>query len=823
MGKKQKTQKIVAAAVMGMNLVNSLSPMALAMQKCNELAAAPQPVQPQSEAQPLEYTVLPQALQTVEDLVFAKAEAANGSVTISSGVSNIDTVGISDEYGEVTVMDGATCNVNVVSHGDQEIYAATGNVTQLKEEGHQRIYDGGTGFVELVAGRAAAQIIYEGGKGTVEKMNNGTQLVHEGAVSAYINILNGGTQELKENASGYIYNLNGGIQLASNGAFASAEIVRDGEQYIRGGEGTVNVMYMGGQDVRFGSGHINTMYGGSQQIGIGYSNGEKGTIDAMYGGTQQVYVGNSAVVTSMSGGVQQVQADGAGTISSMDGGTQYIYSGIATIEEMNGGVQIIGNGGISEETIVNDGVVYYSRNNGLVQNMTMNGGEMLLNNDSKAYSIGGSAFNFNGGSVNMAKNYSSGENQQTYESLTIESFNGNGGTFVLNTDLATDTDSDKITIENASEGANAYIEVIDASKINNTNVEGEHALLLVTDESDKATFTGKEIDEGGLFTYKAKVTNGVDINKSANEWYLTGIAKNVNPGTQTLISGTDNAYAMWRNTNDTLRKRLGELHVLSGNNETDGVWARYVGGKFDGDGFEGNYNLYQLGYDKAADAKSVYGFAVEKGGGNASYTNGSGEDDLFAGSLYGTWLADDGSYTDVVAKVGRFDTDLDTYGQYPDSASYEHNAYSLSVEYGKNIKLGNNGMYIEPQAQFIAGRMEGVNYVSDRGTKVAVDGINSYIGRIGLLVGQQLDNGNDIYFKASALHEFGGEGSIAMAAANGDTLRTDKDYGDTWFELGLGGNVKLGHASYFYGEVERSFGGDIDKEWQINAGLKFEF
>lgn len=820
MGKKQKTQKIVAAAVMGMNLVNSLSPMALAMQKCNELAAAPQPVQPQSEAQPLEYTVLPQALQTVEELVFAKAEAAT-SVIINNGVSNIDTVGILDDYRYVTVMDGATCNVEVISNGEQEIYAATGNVGELKAGGNQMIYDGGTGSAGLLSSETAKQIISSGAKGTIEKINYGTQWVHEGAVSAYIHTANGGTQLIEENASGYIYEFNGGYQDVANAASASAETVSGGEQRIESGKGSVNVMYTGGQYISGGEGHINTMYGGRQQVGHN-SNGGHGTIDAMYGGFQVVYSANDGTISSMSGGVQQVYFSGAGTILSMDGGTQYIYSGIGTIEEMNGGVQIIDNGGISEETVVNDGVVYYSRNNGFVQDMTMNGGEMLFNNNGQAYSASG-AFNFNGGTVNMAKNYSSGENQQTYESLTIESFNGNGGTFVLNTDLATDTDSDKITIENASDGANAYIEVIDASKINNTNVEGEHALLLVTDESGKATFTGKEIDEGGLFTYKAEVTNGVDINKSANEWYLTGIAKNVNPGTQTLISGTDNAYAMWRNTNDTLRKRLGELHVLSGNNETDGVWARYIGGKFDGDGFEGNYNLYQLGYDKAADAKSIYGFAVEKGGGNASYTNGSGEDDLFAGSFYGTWLADDGSYTDVVAKVGRFDTDLDTYGQYPDSASYEHNAYSLSVEYGKNIKLGNNGMYIEPQAQFIAGRMEGVNYVSDRGTKVAVDGINSYIGRIGLLVGQQLDNGNDIYFKASALHEFGGEGSIAMAAANGDTLRTDKDYGDTWFELGLGGNVKLGHASYFYGEVERSFGGDIDKEWQVNAGLRFEF
>ena len=50
-----------------------------------------------------------------------------------------------------------------------------------------------------------------------------------------------------------------------------------------------------------------------------------------------------------------------------------------------------------------------------------------------------------------------------------------------------------------------------------------------------------------------------------------------------------------------------------------------------------------------------------------------------------------------------------------------------------------------------------------------------------------------------------------------------KDYGDTWFELGLGGNVRVGKASVIYGDIEHSFGGDINKKWQINAGVRFEF
>jgi outer membrane autotransporter protein len=50
-----------------------------------------------------------------------------------------------------------------------------------------------------------------------------------------------------------------------------------------------------------------------------------------------------------------------------------------------------------------------------------------------------------------------------------------------------------------------------------------------------------------------------------------------------------------------------------------------------------------------------------------------------------------------------------------------------------------------------------------------------------------------------------------------------KDYSDTWFEVGIGTNIKLSKASYFYGDIERSFGGEIEKKWQINAGVRFEF
>ena len=91
-----------------------------------------------------------------------------------------------------------------------------------------------------------------------------------------------------------------------------------------------------------------------------------------------------------------------------------------------------------------------------------------------------------------------------------------------------------------------------------------------------------------------------------------------------------------------------------------------------------------------------------------------------------------GSYTDVVAKIGQFDTDIKSYEDYPDKASYNNRAYSVSIEYGKTIELSEkSGTFVEPQLQFIAGRLENSEYTTDRGNNVYIGGLNSYIGRVG--------------------------------------------------------------------------------------------
>ena len=842
--RKNKAQQAVAAVVMGMNLVNTMSPLALAAQA----PVQPEAVRPAPQAQPLEYTVLPQFLQAVEGMVFARAEAAGSQFYVTSG-QTISAPTVSSRTTMVVENGGVGIIGNMGSAGHQLVSSGgIGSIVNFSTVGAQTVCSGGSGYVETLNSEAAKQYVdggtgsitffitgiqnvYSGGVGSIETMYAGDQFIREGVGT--IENMNSGAQQVGLEASGYIGTMNGGTQTVSSGGVGNIGTMNDGQQKIGSayqngsGIGSINVMNGGTQSLTSAAtGNIGVMNDGKQQI----SGSAVGIISSLNGGTQNVTAAGTGNIGVMNDGEQQIGGTAVGIISSLNGGTQILNGASATAKDtiINGGVQLVQNGTAQNNTVnggtqiisggavsvntVNAGVMLFENSAATVNDVAMNGGEMLFGS-AAAYSI--SALNFNGGTVDLTENAST-----DYQTLKLENYSGSGGTFKLDADFAA-VSGDKVEITSATDAA-GYIQV-NGANIDESAVSEDNPLLLVTVSNGSATFTGKSLNGGGLYVYNPEIAEGDEIGGTANSYYLTGLTKNVNNDTLALLDGIDNSYAMWRNTNDTLRKRLGEIHTLPSNDGADGVWARYIGGKFDGGSYEGQYNLYQLGYDKNYDAKSIIGFALEKGGGNATYSFGSGEDDLFAGAVYGSWLADDCSYTDVVAKIGRFDTELNSYGDFPDSADYRHNAYSLSVEYGKKISLNKAGLYLEPQAQFIAGRLDSVNYTTDRGTKVSVDGINSYIGRVGVMFGQQLENGSDVYIKANLLHEFGGESSLAMLAANGDALTMEKDYGDTWYELGIGANIKIGRASYFYGDIERGFGGDIDKKWQINAGLRFEF
>lgn len=405
-----------------------------------------------------------------------------------------------------------------------------------------------------------------------------------------------------------------------------------------------------------------------------------------------------------------------------------------------------------------------------------------------------------------------------YQQLTTGTFSGNGGVLIMNTDLDSGK-SDKLFItDNSSTGGTQKILIKDlynGTKQNST-------VLLISDAAGTLKFEAQDAYNGGLYNYKADIASKVE--GGAVNLYLEGLQQEKSADTAALLQTVDAVYSGWLLNNDDLHSRLGELKDGAGH----GLWARVNGGKIKGNGFKNNYQTYQLGYDAAfADCdgalsdKWLGGAAIEYISGNTGYAAGSGENNMFVGAIYAKKHNSDGSNVDIVLKHGKIKGDITTHGINSDQADYKTAAISLNVEYGKRFKQ-KQGVFVEPQLQLTLGHIGSDSYTTKNGTVVYTDAIDSAVARIGMAVGREIDRGN-VYFKASALHDFGGSGGVTMLAANGESLREEKDYADTWFELGLGANIKLGKTSHFYGDIERSFGTDIQKKWQVNTGVRFEF
>lgn len=94
---------------------------------------------------------------------------------------------------------------------------------------------------------------------------------------------------------------------------------------------------------------------------------------------------------------------------------------------------------------------------------------------------------------------------------------------------------------------------------------------------------------------------------------------------------------------------MGDLRYRTNEQDGDGLWARYVGGKFGSGSFDGNYNLFQLGYDKADNEKALMVLPDRGTGGLATAVAAGGISCCQAVcTVHGM---EKGNYTDVVARI----------------------------------------------------------------------------------------------------------------------------------------------------------------------------
>lgn len=460
------------------------------------------------------------------------------------------------------------------------------------------------------------------------------------------------------------------------------------------------------------------------------------------------------------------------------------------------------------EMNINNGASWNMTGDSFINNITVeNGGVINVQEGVKEFNVGsiangdkGGGITLNNGIVNLQ-----GESQQ----ITATELDGTGGTVNTNSlnnkmSISTVADSTSVTVNGSGEIADAILGG------NATAQDLADVVTTGTDDSEKSAASQIITDEGII---AGKITADVNADgKITNTVY----AKN------TTNLGLSNLAAInlmtWRQENNDMNKRLGELRDSKGEH---GVWARMVRGEVEYESIKNQYNYYQIGYDEklSTDPNWTVGMFLTRTEGNSTFRTGSAENNHTGVGVYGSYLKDDGSFIDLVAKYARIDSDFNANGGVG-SGDYNTNGYSISAEYGKRFEQG-NGFWIEPQVELTYGTVGAVDYTTGNGAKVRQEGMDSLVGRVGFSFGKDIKAGN-IYARASYLYDFDGETEVTMSHS-GISDVYEQDLGGGWFEVGLGANINLSDATHLYFDVEKTYGGDVATPWQWNAGMRWTF
>lgn len=265
--------------------------------------------------------------------------------------------------------------------------------------------------------------------------------------------------------------------------------------------------------------------------------------------------------------------------------------------------------------------------------------------------------------------------------------------------------------------------------------------------------------------------------------------------------------------------------------DEDGIFAKALGGKTSSDvsGLKDSNSYWgaQIGYDKALANGWHTGVAFDYRDGDSDYLlGGKGDNKLYSFGVYGVKKMDNGSYFRVAAKAGRVENEYDVYTELRNKlhADYKASAYGLTAEYGKTF--GSEMSYITPKVQLTWSRVGSKDYTGSANNgaimNIYQDSYDSLVGRLGFEAGMKKAHGS-LHAGLYLAHEFNGDIDTRYFAKDGGWKSTSFDGDDTWAELVLGGEYRLGGNSQLYADFARDLGGDFQRKWKLNAGIRLRF
>ena len=393
--------------------------------------------------------------------------------------------------------------------------------------------------------------------------------------------------------------------------------------------------------------------------------------------------------------------------------------------------------------------------------------------------------------------------------VNVDKMSGNG-TVKLATDLKQEEGKQAGTFTVGKAEPNAALTI----KLTNTDMSKELTADEVKAEQAKkllGNVIAKDVDkqvvvDEGMYNGAFSVTNnGSTINHGPNSVMQS-----------TLELATVTPLALNRILTNDVHKRMGDIRSMNG---TSGAWARYDGGSLSSQsGLDNDFHTIQVGIDTVPTLDAPrFGVAFSYTKSDADYKRGSADMDVYSLAAYGLWMNDNGQFVDVVARLGSAKTDMTVDGDK--KGSMDNIVTALSGEFGWRFNLVKS-VYIEPQVELAYTHVDADDLSLSNGSTYRFDNANSLMGRAGFALGLQCpENGNTVYLRMSAVHEFLGDN--AVTGGNGTVYEVDGK--DTWVEYGLGTNFNLTKSTYVWADVERTSGGALDEDWRATLGVRYAF
>lgn len=327
---------------------------------------------------------------------------------------------------------------------------------------------------------------------------------------------------------------------------------------------------------------------------------------------------------------------------------------------------------------------------------------------------------------------------------------------------------------------------------------------------------------------------GVQITQKGNDLFdeasatttaqggLADISVVPNANTHGIAEMTTLGLISWRSEINDMNKRLGELRDSS--EESNGVWARVYNGKskYGDQDVTSKYTSFQFGYDRQIVPGTWLGAALSYTDGDNDFKQGSGNSTLYALTGYASWLAGNGMFLDVTGKVGRMKNSFDIGTDLGvSSGSYHTNTVSMSAEAGWRFYPMQNEFFVEPQVELMYGHVYDADYTTSLGVDVSQDATDTLVGRAGFVLGVKCpENRGNAYIRASVLHDWKGDASSTFT--KGTLSRTlSEDFGDTWYEFGIGANYNATQNVHLYADLEATADAMVETSYRFNLGVRY--